>query len=174
MTRLFIAIVSPMLIASAGFAQSASVPAPAMQEGALDPAIDTVMAEYNAKLSSIGFRRILASRTENNPRGNFDVKAENELYAIGLCGQNCQSMTLNIYSKTFEKTVYPQNQDTELRRKYISFETTADARYAIGGTATCIVTTVSCAMKVMVFVKSVAKPDPDTEEKPSDDDGDRF
>ena len=131
------------------------------------PVEDAVIAgqfeRFVAVASGEGYQRIFASATVNNPRGNFDVKADNDVYVFAACGENCKFMTLNVYSKTFEKVIQPKDESNEPKTNFINFSTTADARFSTGGTATCIDPSKPCVMRLMVYIKTLSKPEEETE-----------
>ena len=140
------------------------------------PVEDAVIAGQFERFVTIasgeGYQRIFASATVNNPRGNFDVNAENDVYVFAACGENCKFMTLNVYSKTFEKVIKPQDESNEPKTNFINFSTVADARFSTGGTATCIDTSKPCVMRLMVYKKALSKPEEETESEVAN--GDEF
>jgi hypothetical protein len=137
-----------------------------------DPVITAEFENFVFAASSSGYARLFDSMVENNPRGNFDVRADNDVYVFAACGENCQFMTLNVYSKTFEKQIHPQDESNEPKKNFINFSTTSDARFSTGGTATCIDPSKPCAMRIMVFQKALTKSDaePVSEDATEDDD----
>jgi hypothetical protein len=155
-------------IASANGGEDAAATSPA------DPVITAELERFVAAASQSGYIPVFKSTMENDPRGNFDINADNDVYVYGACGENCKSMTLSVYSKTYQKEIRPQDETNDPKKNFINFGTSADARFSSGATAHCIDPARPCVVRYMVYRKAAPKPDEEgaaTSEADKDDDG---